>query len=171
MTDLKMTTDADRLPPLNVLVADDDVAAARALGRIVESGGHNVVLLHDARDAMRVVRDRSIDVVLADERMPGMTGSELLATLARLHPRTFRVLMSCALACDRVVDVVNHARVGYLLRKPFHIEEVRELLRFAEADRRIAGSVVAARSRPLEALRALNESCWAFAESDRIQRI
>lgn len=123
-------------PPLHVLVVDDDAFAARALARIIDSEGHKATVLVDPTDAIRTVSRLSIDVVISDQRMPGMTGTEILGTLARLRPETFRCLMSCELSGDAIVDLVNEARLDHLLRKPFRIEKVRTLLRTAQNERR-----------------------------------
>ncbi len=116
---------------LHVLIVDDDIHAARLLGRIVEREGHKVTLLFDPTDAIRLVRKLAIDVIIADERMPGITGADILATLARLEPHTFRVLTSCNLDVNGVIDRVNRARIDYLLKKPFRIADVCDLLRTA----------------------------------------
>lgn len=122
--------------PLHVLIVDDDVFAGRALARIIESEGHKATVLTDPTDALRTARKLSIDVLISDERMPGMTGTEILGTLARLRPETFRVLMSCALSGEKIVELVNEARLDYLLSKPFRIEQIRTLLRTAQTERR-----------------------------------
>ena len=123
---------------LTVVIAEGDLASRRALVHLIEDAGHTAVAMPDGLDIMRVIGERPVDVVLADDRMPGMSGSELLATVARLHPRVFRVLMSGSLVGSSMIDAVNHARANYLLPKPFHVEEVRELLRLAAAEHRVA---------------------------------
>ena len=121
---------------MTVVIADDDLATRRALAHIIEEQGHEAMTLPDGTDVLRLIGERPVDIVLCDERMPGTMGSEVLATVARLHPRVYRALMSCSIVSNAMIDAINRARANYLVRKPFHVEEVRELLRVAEAELR-----------------------------------
>lgn len=121
--------------PLTVVVVDDDVVIARVLARAVAAEGHEAIALTDATQALRVVGERKVDIVLCDRQMPGMTGSELLTMLAGQHPGITRALMSFFVSGDELTQVINASRAQYLLQKPFRLTEVRELLSYAVAER------------------------------------
>ena len=121
---------------MNVLIVDDNELAARALARIIEREGHTVAVTREPTQALRLVRRLDIDLVITDERMPGMAGSEILATLARLRPQCFRALTTGLTNATLLVALINESRVEYVLEKPFDIERVRALLRLAHNEKR-----------------------------------
>jgi DNA-binding NtrC family response regulator len=142
------------LNPLRVLLVDDDVLGARALARMIESCGHCVTVLTSPTEALRMARKDSVDVLIADNHMPGLTGTELLAMLARLQPSTFRVLTTASLAPDRVAMTINQSRLEYLLLKPFRLDDVRALVATAQSERRVAAVAQRPIARELPALSA-----------------
>ena len=74
-----------------------------------------------------VERGPPFDAVIADERMPGMRGSELLAWLGEAHPGTLRVLMTAY--AERVVRAEGAPRADLLLFKPFQVPVMLQRLR------------------------------------------
>ena len=121
---------------LNVLIVDDDQATAKMLGKMIESLGHTVTVTSYAVDAVRLARKLAADMIIVDERMPGVSGSEILATLARLQPSTFRVLTSALLDGPQLASIINQSRLEYMLMKPCRLADVEALLRTAQNERR-----------------------------------
>lgn len=77
-----------------VLLVDDELFVLRALRRVLEDAGMNVISACTPVEAMGVMDDCHIDVVVADERMPGVSGLDFLTWCAQNHPRTSRILLS-----------------------------------------------------------------------------
>jgi CheY-like chemotaxis protein len=69
------------MPRPRVLLIDDSRTAQATLGRGLEEAGFEVLVAGDAREALDVLAQRRVAVVLADYQLPGMTGLDLLATL------------------------------------------------------------------------------------------
>lgn len=71
---------------LKILLVDDDPAILRAVSRALKKEGHSVCLTGDARCALHYLQtDNDIDVILCDEDMPNMKGSELVEELKEKH--------------------------------------------------------------------------------------
>jgi len=66
---------------LTVLVADDEFAVLEVLCMALEGEGHRVLKAGDGADALRVLRSQPLDVVICDDLMPMMTGSQLIAAM------------------------------------------------------------------------------------------
>jgi CheY-like chemotaxis protein len=84
------------IPPLKVLFVDDE-SALRALGEdLLVEEGYDVVCASSARDALEVFAQhgQQVDLVVTDESMPGMTGTELAQQLFQLAPQLPIVLCS-----------------------------------------------------------------------------
>jgi diguanylate cyclase (GGDEF)-like protein len=129
---------------IRILVVDDDRLIREMISdALVE--GFEITTAPDAETAWVALQDRGFDVVLSDQNMPGMMGTELFMKVLDTFPGIARILMT---ANDRVrdlVDAVNHAHVHRFLIKPLVMETlpdlVREVLRkveMAEENKRMA---------------------------------
>lgn len=99
-----------------VLVVDDDFVLRYAICRFLTQQGFQVLAAASAEEALQVSRSNSdhIDLLLTDFRMPGLTGRELMETLAWERPQTRSLLMS---GDDLLMT-------GPALRKPFEMEDL-----------------------------------------------
>jgi diguanylate cyclase (GGDEF)-like protein len=104
-------------PPPIVLAVDDD-AMALALVSEVLSPTCEVITSGTAEQALEVLRDREVAVVLADHVLPGMTGVELLDAAHALRPAAARILITASERVSVFKEAVNRARIHRLLVKP-----------------------------------------------------
>ncbi len=107
-----------------ILIVDDDDALRESLTLVLGSEGHSVLAAADGREALRIVEDHSVDVILCDLRMPGLDGFELIPQLARQLPGIPIILMSAHGTDDLAVEAIQHGAYDYLA-KPFQPSELR----------------------------------------------
>ena len=74
------------MPPLHILVVDDEPNARDMMARVLTGDGHAVDTASDGTDAGSRLREASYDCVVADVRMPGMSGPELYRLTAQTIP-------------------------------------------------------------------------------------
>ncbi len=115
----------------HVLVVDDEVLAAMALRSFLQRKGYKVTLAHDAEDGFdRFITD-SADVVVADWRMPGATGGQMVEKLRALRP-ALPVLFVTGYAPEVLPFVERATAPTALLDKPVDpgvvIERLKTLL-------------------------------------------
>jgi CheY-like chemotaxis protein len=125
-----------------ILVVDDDPAVRRALERVLQSRGHQVLLAADGRQGLRIWRERGADLVLLDIHMPDMDGIEVLVQLRGLAPRLPVIVMSGG-DQTRSLDLLgmpSSRRFG-VLKKPFTLNEVVGVVDRADwiYERRLSG--------------------------------
>ncbi len=72
-------------------------------------------------------------VLLSDERMPGMNGSEFFMRVKNLHPGTVRMVLSGYANVDTITRAINNGAVSKFLLKPWDDEELRSTIRNAFA--------------------------------------
>jgi two-component system probable response regulator PhcQ len=119
--------------PVTLLIVDDEPAILKALQRIVRDDGYKVLTALDAEEALRLVASESVDIVLSDMDMPGMTGLDLMVRLRRNHPSAVRLLLTGRGTLAAAVGAINDGEVYRFMTKPWDIDELREVLRQAAA--------------------------------------
>ena len=121
-----------------VLVVDDEEPVFHALSRELRSENCELIYASCGEDALAALENRSVDVIICDQRMPGMTGVELLKSVSTRYPGIVRVLLT-GHACLRVaMEAINRGAVFRILTKPWQPEELRAVYREAVRHRAAA---------------------------------
>lgn len=122
----------------------------------------NLFTIHTASsgaDALKVLEREDIAVLIVDQRMPGMTGVELLNIAHERWPKTIRVLMTAYADIDVVIEAVNEGRIYRYVTKPWNKDELKQTIRQAiekhHMDRRYAELVSSYKSLMYQTVEAL----------------
>ena len=100
---------SDALPKL--LLVDDEPNILSALNRLLRREGYRVLAAGSAEAAFAILAREEVEVILTDQRMPMMTGVELLARVKTLYPRTVRLVLSGYSEISVVTDAINRGAV------------------------------------------------------------
>ncbi|MCB9567250.1 MAG: response regulator [Myxococcales bacterium] len=103
-----------------VLIVDDNHELADNLAELLEDEGYEVATAYSGERALEIARDSKFDTVLADIRMPGMNGVELVQNLSRINPSTTYLLMT-AYSSDALLGEAMRAGVKAILPKPLDL--------------------------------------------------
>lgn len=96
----------------------------------------NVLCVSDAQQALRVLESTPIPVVVADQRMPGMSGVELFEILRQKHPHVKRIILTGYIDASAMLDAINKGQAFFFLTKPWRREQLLAvLIRALEAHR------------------------------------
>jgi DNA-binding response OmpR family regulator len=112
----------------SVLCVDDEPAVLSALRRTLRRESFDVVTASDASVALDCLDRHPVDVVIADERMPRMSGSELLEEVHRRWPWMGLVILT-GYPGQNVMIRGLEAKVDFLLHKPWDDESLRRTIR------------------------------------------
>jgi DNA-binding NtrC family response regulator len=112
-----------------ILVVDDEVEILRVLEKTLEDD-FDVVTSSRAREAMNLVDD-SFHIILSDQRMPEMTGSEFFAEVRQKYPQIVRIIMSGYSDMNALINSVNHGEIFRYLNKPWEFQELMHTLNLA----------------------------------------
>ena len=115
-----------------LLLIDDEERILRSL-RMLFFSGYNVRVTTDPQEAIRILRDETVHVIVSDQRMPLMQGSELLRIARETSPATMRILLTGYSDLDASVASVNEGEVFRYLMKPWNAEEVKQVVAEAAA--------------------------------------
>ena len=117
-----------------VLIVDDDRWVTKALERLFRSSGHPILTANSGAEALEILsREKDVGVVVSDQNMPAMTGTELFAEIRRRHPDAMRILLTGRADLDAMVEAINKGKIYKFLIKPWDngdlVEAVEEALR------------------------------------------
>jgi diguanylate cyclase (GGDEF)-like protein/PAS domain S-box-containing protein len=134
-----MLRSAKRLPPRTaaeqegrtLLIVDDEPGVRNALVRALRPDGYRVLAASGAQEALELLALNRVQVIISDQRLPGMTGTELLGRVKSLHPDTIRIVLSGYTDLKAVIDAVNRGAIYKFLTKPWEDELLREHIRDA----------------------------------------
>ncbi|MFL5270931.1 MAG: MASE1 domain-containing protein [Anaeromyxobacteraceae bacterium] len=127
---------ASAVPPLRVMVVDDELNVRRSLGVLLRTGGHEVIECEGGREAVACYgrEGKSVDVAIIDMMMPDMTGRELVARLRALGPE-LPVVVSSGFSAGSDLDALRAERGVYFMQKPYSTAELERTLAAAAAGR------------------------------------
>jgi PAS domain S-box-containing protein len=114
-----------------VLLVDDEASVLASLGRILRKAGITYISAQSGEEALGLIQQHQILVVISDYRMPGMTGTELLAKIEAQFPTTTRIILSAHADFDTVLQAVHSGVVHKFLAKPWSNEEFLEHIQSA----------------------------------------
>lgn len=115
----------------HLLLVDDEPNVLSALQRCLRHEGYIIHLAKSASEALACLEENSILVVVSDQRMPVMTGAELLAKVKERWPHTVRLMLSGYSEVTSLVDTINQGAAWKFLFKPWDDDALRARLREA----------------------------------------
>jgi DNA-binding NtrC family response regulator len=130
-----------------VMLVDDEPMVATALRSFLElETPYRVLTFSNAQQALDVLPDEAVDVIVSDYMMPGMDGITFLRTARELKPLASRVLLTGYADKENAIRAINEAGLYYYLEKPWDNEHLKLIIRnsiertalFTELDMRVA---------------------------------
>ncbi len=109
----------------NILLVDDEPNLTAALVRSLDRSQFHIFTAESAQQGLMILAGNNIDVVVSDERMPGMTGSQFLAEVRKQWPNTIRMILSGQADLEAAVRAINEGEVYRFLLKPCHPKELQ----------------------------------------------
>ncbi len=108
-----------------LLLLDDEDNIRRALVRLLRRDGYRILEASSAEDAFELLATNEVQVVISDQRMPGMSGTEFLSRVKAMYPKTVRMVLSGFTDLSSVTAAINRGEVYKYLTKPWEDEELR----------------------------------------------
>lgn len=112
----------------SILILDDDEYVLKSLARFLRTETYSIRCSSDPQEALNLCRAGNFDLILSDQRMPGITGTEFFLKVAQMHPQTRRVLISGYSDFTSVTDAFNAGVIHKFVVKPWNNQQLRELI-------------------------------------------
>ncbi len=110
-----------------VLFVDDEPRVTSALKAIFRRE-YEVSIANSGIEALSIMESSRFDVVVSDQRMPGMLGNQFLAQVTKLYPQTMRILLTGFMDKQAIVDSINEGEIYRFINKPWRNDEMREVV-------------------------------------------
>ncbi len=141
-----------------VLVVDDEPEMLYSLRNLLRHE-FDVHTARSGEEGIKILQEYDIHLVMTDQRMPQMTGVELLHRMKKEHPGAMRLIFTGYADIKTVIDAINQGNVFRYITKPWDPEELVHALRLA-GERH---DQIVDRNRLLNDLRAYESRCVAYA--------
>ena len=110
-----------------IVVEDEPGLRATLCGILLEDTGYKVIGLESGADALQMIRKSPFDVIIADIRLPDVSGLEILELAKEINPDAAVIMMTGYTEEDSVKRAVSHGAYA-CIHKPFDVEKVIELV-------------------------------------------
>ena len=117
--------------PNTLLLVDDEPNILKSLSRLLRREGYNILTATSPADAFDLMAKHSVQVVISDQRMPDMSGTEFLSRVRQLYPHTVRLVLTGYTDLESVTAAINRGAIYKFLTKPWDDDQLREQIREA----------------------------------------
>jgi len=154
------------LPKYNILVVDDEVYNLEALERAFRNE-YRVFTAKSGQEAIELMEREEFALIIADQRMPGMTGIELLRISLKYFPNAIRMILTSYTDADELLEAINTGQVYRYIIKPWNVKELKIMVRRALESYHLARQLER-RMQELAVLYDISSSLNAMREVDEL---
>jgi len=141
-----------------ILAVDDEPANLRMLERLFHRE-YRVLTAKSGEEALELLGREEVSLIISDQRMPGMTGTEMLQASIRTNPDAVKIILTGYTDVEALIEAINYARVYRYVNKPWDPEKLKATVSSAIRER----ETMIEQKRLLDGLVALvQQHQWAF---------
>lgn len=130
MNEISIKTSMENNQDNNLLVIDDEPAILSSLRRQFRKN-YQVHIAKSAEEGMKLMKEHSIQVIISDQRMPGMSGSDFFDQVKHDHPDATRLLLTGYADIQAVIEAINEGNIYRYITKPWDPTELDTIVREA----------------------------------------
>ncbi len=114
-----------------ILIVDDEAGILASMKRLLRNEGYAILTAASAHEGFEILANHDIQVILSDQRMPEMSGTDFLSRARDLYPDTIRIVLSGYTDLETISDAINRGSIYKFLTKPWDDDLLRENIREA----------------------------------------
>jgi len=119
------TVETHPLTPYQLLLVDDEPSILAALRRVLQRENYKLHFARNGAEALKILADQDIHLIISDFMMPKMNGSELLARVRELWPHTIRIMLTGHANTEAVMGSIKEGAVYRFILKPWNDDDLR----------------------------------------------
>jgi len=112
-----------------ILLVDDEPRILQSLVRLLRRDGHEILTAENGPAALELLAEHEVATIVCDQRMPGMSGAEVLAEAYKLRPDAVRITITGYTDLASAQASINEGHVNHYLLKPWDDEHLRSVVR------------------------------------------
>ncbi|MBW2096729.1 MAG: response regulator [Deltaproteobacteria bacterium] len=114
-----------------VLIVDDEQSTRKLMKEALGIEPYQLLIADSAEKALEIFKKEPVDVVISDEMMPGMPGSEFLALVRQKYPDTIRMILTGHASIESAIRAINEGQIYHFFTKPCRIYDLAITIRKA----------------------------------------
>ena len=114
-----------------ILIVDDEENILSALTRILRREAYRVLTCTSAKQAFDILALNQVQVILSDQRMPDISGTEFFSQVKDMYPDTIRIVLSGYTDLRSVTEAINKGAIYKFMTKPWQDDELRSEIKQA----------------------------------------
>ena len=114
-----------------LLLVDDDINVLSALHRLFRRDNYRILTAVSPAEGFELLALHKVQVIVCDQRMPIMSGTEFLSKVKEMYPETIRIILSGDTGVEAVLDSINRGAIYRFYTKPWNDMELRDNIRLA----------------------------------------
>ncbi len=116
-----------------LLVVDDEADVCDSVHDLLRRE-FRVLRAKNAEEGLKLMREHEVHIIMTDQRMPKVTGVELLTDIRAGHPQAIRMLFTGYADLDSIIAAINQGHIFKFLKKPWQPEDLEQAVREASAE-------------------------------------
>jgi response regulator RpfG family c-di-GMP phosphodiesterase len=114
-----------------VLCVDDEKSIVNSIKRLVRREDYRLLTANSGREGLKLLAENDVQVVISDQRMPEMNGTEFLKQVKELYPDVLRIILSGYTEVDSITEAINEGSVYKFFLKPWNDHNLKLEIRQA----------------------------------------
>jgi len=112
-----------------ILIVDDEANILQALKRVFRREPYRVLTASSGAEGVEILQKEHVDLIISDQRMPEISGTQFLAKAKELYPETIRIILSGYTDVNSITEAINVGNVYKFILKPWEDEALRTTIR------------------------------------------
>jgi len=113
-----------------LLVVDDEPDVCDSIHDLLRQE-FQVLKAPSAAEGVRLMQENEVHIIMTDQRMPSVTGVELLKNVRHRHPLSIRLLFTGFADLEAIIEAINHGHIFKFVKKPWQPDELLAVVREA----------------------------------------
>jgi response regulator RpfG family c-di-GMP phosphodiesterase len=112
---------------INILYVDDEINNLTSMKATFRTE-YNIFTASSAAEGIKILSEKTISIVISDQKMPEISGAEFLASIKDEYPDTIRILLTGYTDMEALIEAINKGQIYYYLNKPWNEQQLRMLI-------------------------------------------
>ena len=108
-----------------ILFVDDEENILHSLKRLLRKENYRILMSTSGADGLEILKEHDVHLVVTDQRMPGMSGTEFLAKVKENYPEVIRIVLSGYTEVDSITESINKGHIYKFMLKPWNDQNLK----------------------------------------------